>query len=442
MITPHYVFALALVIIFGKLGIFTKLLNLDIQIYGWKGVIIAQCLSFLPISFLMIDNAINAMNQNLEEAASDLGANQIITMLTVTFPVMAHAFLKAGLMIFVLSVSEFGNPMILGGKLPFLAPDAVISITGEGNFPMGSVLSIILLIPCIVIFLVQNYWLEGKSFTTITGKPGQREDIKLNWSIKAPILFVSITASIIILSSLSVIVLGGFVNLIGIDNGLTTSHFMNPQSNIALMNGLKVSIVTGLVGAFIGIIIAYVVMRGNFQGTKVIEFISLLGFAIPGTVSGIGYLLAFNSPPFLLTGTIYILILNGVFRFLAVAVEVGISKLMQIGREIEEASEDLGANLFQTFKFVTAPLMISAFVAGFLYTFMTSMISISSAMFLVSPGIDLACVYIFTSAQLGETGLACATSLKLILLVAVSLIILKRIFKKIGKDITMQKTTI
>jgi len=166
------------------------------------------------------------------------------------------------------------------------------------------------------------------------------------------------------------------------------------------------------------------------------EMIALSGFALPGTVIGVGYILAFNRPPFLLTGTIWILILNCMFRFVAVGVEAGISKLHQISIEIEEASADLGADFLTIFFKVVLPIMFSAFVAGFIYTFMTTMMSLSSVIFLVTPGFDLASVYIYLTAQLGELGLASATTMKMILIVVISLAILNIVAKKTGLNVS------
>ena len=169
------------------------------------------------------------------------------------------------------------------------------------------------------------------------------------------------------------------------------------------------------------------------------EMLALSGFALPGTVIGVGYIMAFNKPPFLLAGTIWILILNCAFRFLAVGVEAGISKLHQISIEIEEASADLGADFITIFFKVILPIMFSAFIAGFIYTFMTTMMSLSSVIFLVTPGFDLAAVYIYLTAQLGELGLASAATVKMMLIVVICFASLKLLAKKTGLDVIEKK---
>lgn len=242
--------------------------------------------------------------------------------------------------------------------------------------------------------------------------------------VKAPFLIVSCGAALAIVISFGVVLVASFTKILGVNNDIVFSHILNFDSNLAIYNSIKVSLIAALIGAVIGTLLAYVIVRGKFFGRTFVEMVSLSGFALPGTVIGIGYLLAFNTPPFKLTGGIMILALNCVFRFIAVGVEAGISKLHQIHIEIEEASSDLGANFVQTFYKIVLPIMFPAFVAGFIYTFMTSIVSLSAVVFLVSPGFDLAAVKIFDAAVYGEIGIASATSMKLVVIVIICMLIL------------------
>ena len=153
--------------------------DLHWQLYGFSGVVISQTLAFIPLAYMMIENTLMSLNPNLEESAYDMGASEATILRTITIPLLAPGLLKAALLIFVMTIAEFGNAAILGGRTPFLAPDTYTLITGESDFNMGSVLSVILIAPCIIIFFIHNYLLEGKKFTTIGGKPvacGAAED--------------------------------------------------------------------------------------------------------------------------------------------------------------------------------------------------------------------------------------------------------------------------
>jgi iron(III) transport system permease protein len=441
LIAPPYLFALSLIILLGRNGLVTRMFDLHWQLYGFSGVVISQTLAFIPLAYMMIENTLMSLNPNLEESASDMGASETTILRTITIPLLAPGLLKAALLIFVMTIAEFGNAAILGGRTPFLAPDTYTVITGESDFNMGSVLSVILIAPCILIFFIHTYMLEGKKFTTIGGKPVASEPRKISPLIKVPFIIISAGAAGAILACFGVVLVASFYKILGVTHNAVLSNYLDFTSNRAIYNSIRVSFVAAVIGAIIGVLLAYVIVRGKFFGRTFIEMVSLSGFALPGTVLGIGYLLAFSAPPLQLTGGIMILALNCVFRFLAVGVEAGISKLHQIHIEIEEASADLGASFLTTFYKVVLPIMFPAFIAGFIYTFMTAIVSLSAVVFLVSPGFDLASVKIFDAAIYGEIGIASATTMKLVLIVMICVLILNFISKKTRLGGSMKKST-
>ena len=433
LIAPPYIFGISLIILLGKRGIITRALNLEEwNIYGWDGVIISQILSFLPIAFIMIENVLNSLDHNLEDSASDMGARELTVLRTVTIPLSAPGVLKAGLLVFALSIADFANPALLGARLSFLAPDAWLFMTGEMNFEMSSVVSVFLVIPCIGIFLLHHYWLKGKVYTTIVGKPVATEAREMAPFIKVVSITACLPVALAILATFAVTVFGAFTVLVGINNTFTLKHMTSFVGFDALYTSLKVSLAAGIIGAVMGTILAYVLMRGNVWGRNLMEFLALAGFALPGTVLGIGYIFAFNAPPIFLTGTLTIIIVVLVSHTLAVPLEAGFSKLHQISIEMEEASADLGGRYLTTFRRVAFPLMFTAFVAGFVYTFMFSMVNVSAPILLIAPGKMLASVYIFQMANLGIMGIACALALYLIIAVLISLAVLRFITRKLG----------
>jgi iron(III) transport system permease protein len=440
LIAPPYLFALSLIILFGRNGLVTRTLDLPWQLYGFTGVVISQSLAFIPLAYMMIENTLMSLNPNLEESAYDMGATEATILRTITLPLLAPGLLKAALLIFVMTIAEFGNAAILGGRTPFLAPDTYTVITGESDFNMGSVLSVVLIVPCIIIFFVHNYLLEGKKFTTIGGKPVASEPRKITPLVLVPFVIITTVAAGAILVCFGVVFVASFYKILGVTPDIVLSNYLDFTSNHAIYNSIRVSFVAAVIGAALGVLLAYVIVRGKFFGRALIEMISLSGFALPGTVLGIGYLLAFSAPPLKLTGGIMILALNCVFRFIAVGVEAGISKLHQIHIEIEEASADLGASFLTTFYKIVLPIMFPAFIAGFVYTFMTAIVSLSAVVFLVSPGFDLASVKIFDAAVYGEVGIAAATTMKLVLIVALCMLILDFITKKTRLGSSMKKS--
>jgi len=214
-----------------------------------------------------------------------------------------------------------------------------------------------------------------------------------------------------------VIFLGAFTKILMIDNSFTLMHFESQNGIRSLMSSLKFAFSAALIAPVIGISLSYILVRKRIPFKRVLEFVALLGFAVPGTVMGIGYIISFNAPPLKLTGTFAIMVINEAFRNLSVGLEAGVSKLQQIDVAIEEAAVDMGASAFQAFFKIVLPLISSAFVAGFIYTFMVGMIAVSAVIFLISPGNYLASLYILNVAEEGFLGMACAISVMLILVV-------------------------
>ena len=436
LISPPYIFALSLIILLGHRGIITQALNLNWAIYGFKGVVVAQSLAFLPLAYLMIENTLSSLNPNLEDSAANLGATEGKILRSITLPLLRPGFLKAALIVYVLAVAEFGNAALLSGRTSFLAPDTYLTIIGEANYNMGSVLSFFLLLPCIIVFVIQNYLIRGKSYTTIGGKPVAAEPRHISSIILIPMLAVSFIACGLILLTFVVVGLGSFTKIVGVDNTFTLKSILDVGSTAVLINSLKVSFLAGLLGGILGVLLAYVIIRGKFRGRVTLEGMTVSGITLPGTVLGIGYILAFNKPPLLLTGTIVILSICSVFRHLVVGMEAGITKLKQLSIEVEEASLNLGASTMTTFRRIVLPLIFPAFMYGFMYTFMRTMVGLSAMIFLISPGYSLVSVYIFNQATLGSIGLSCAATLKLITVVSVCLAILQFSSKWTGLSVT------
>lgn len=430
LIAPPFIFSLALIIIAGRRGLIYLLLKVSPNIYGWPGLITAQVLSFLPLGFLMVNNVLQSLNPTLEDASSDLGASQATTLFKVVLPLSLPGLFKAALLVFIMSLADFGNPMLIGGGLPIMATDAYNLWIGEQNVEMASVFCILLIIPSIVVYVIQNYLLKEGSFVTVGGQMSGTERRKVAWFIKYPFFLVALLVCLSILACFVVILLSSITRLFMINNTLTLKHFASYAGWRALKTSFTVSTIAAVITSFTSIIFAYVLIRKRPAARQLLEFIALLGFAVPGTVMGIGYILVFNRHPLLLTGTLLIIIINISFREFPVGLEAGISKLYQIDVSMEEASRDLGASSFKTFIRIALPLMSSAFAASFLYTFMVGMITISAVIFLIAPGTNLASLLILRLAETGNIGKASAMAVMLTVVVALSLLLLKLISQK------------
>ena len=222
------------------------------------------------------------------------------------------------------------------------------------------------------------------------------------------------------------IVYGGFVELWGLNNTLTLHHYIDAfgiawNENGILWQGsvwdsfwttLKISAIAAPLTAMVGLVTAYLLVRQTFSGKNAFEFGTMLSFAIPGTVIGVSYILAFNVPPIELTGTGAILVLSFIFRNMPVGVRAGVASMSQLDKSLDEASLTLGANAWQTFRAIILPLMRPAILAAIVYSFVRAMTAISAVIFLVSAEYNMATSYIIGRVENNDYGLAITYSIR------------------------------
>jgi iron(III) transport system permease protein len=382
----------------------------------------------------MIENVLATLDRNLEDGASDLGASDLQVLRTITLPLVAPGLLKAGLMVFALSMADFATPAVLGGGLAFLAQDALLLVIGaEYDLRMASVLCVFLMLPSLGAFVAHHRWLAGRSYVTVTGRGPAAEPRRIVPAVEGPAIALTGLACLAVLLPMAVVVMGAVTRFVGVNNALTLEHFTNLRGIRSLELSLRMAGAAAVCVSVGGLLLAYLIARTRFHGRRLIELVALLGFALPGTVLGIGYVLTFNEPPLRLTGTFWILVINCTFHYLAVAVEAGLGKLAQIDPSLEEASADLGVSRLGTFVRVVLPLMGTAFLVALTYAFVSSMLTLSAIVFLISPGREPAASVIFAFARMGEMGLASALSLLVIGVVLAALGVVWTLARRSGR---------
>lgn len=444
IVSPPFAIALSIILLFGSRGLISyTLLGLqDVNIYGFRGLLFAQTLSYFPIAYLLLNGVLGSIDPSIEEAARNMGASWGKTFLHVTLPLCLPGIANAFLLVFIKSVADFGNPITIGGNYQTLATQIYYQAIGNYDMQGGAAVAILLLLISIGLFALSKLWVEKKTFVTITGKAARGRVLIDEKHIAAPINAGCYFISFIVIGLYILIPLVSFVKLWGINYTFTLEHYryafgigMKSLRDSTLMAALATP-VTGI----LAMVIAFLTVRKRFIGRKAMELISMLGMTVPGTVMGIGYVLSFNTPPLVLTGTMLIIVLSYVFRYLPVGVQSGVTSLKQIDPSIEEAAADLGANSFTTFTTVTLPLIKTAFFGGLVYTFVKSMTSISAVIFLVSARYKLLTVSILDQVDSGKFGVASALSTMLIVVVYIAIAILYRLIRLLGvnkKDIKL-----
>ncbi len=426
IISPPFVSALSIILLFGNNGLITRqLLGLqEFAIYGFRGLLLSQIFTFFPVAYLTLVGILESLGGTLEDAAMNLGATRWKAFRRVTLPLCVPGVASALLVLFIESIADFGNPLILGGSgFPVLSVQVYLQVTGMYDLPGGAALAVVLLIPSVTAFLVQRYWIARKRYVTVTGKP-TRAVIRAVSPIMQWLLFAACAAvAAFVLLFYATILVGAFSRAWGVDHSFTLRNFgyVFGVGAQAIKDTLLIAVTSSPLAGVLGMAIAFLVMRRRFPGRQALEFISILNFAVPGTVIGIGYILAFNQRPLLLTGTMLILVANFLFRYIPVGIQSGMAGLRQIDPAIEEAATNLGASTQVTFRRVTLPLLVPAFFSGLVFSFVRAMTAISAAIFLVSADWNLMTVQILSQTEAGRLGAAAAFSVLLILIIMVAI---------------------
>jgi len=446
MITPPFVIGLALILLFGRSGAINAFIEYAFGItptrwiYGLPGVWLAQTLALTPVAYLVLVGVVEGINPGFEEAAQTLRASRLRTFTSVTLPLMAPGLLNAFLIVFIESLADFGNPLLLGGNLEVLSVSIYFAIVGVQQDPgRAATLAVILLGLSLVLFMLQRRLMARRSFVSISGRGEGSGRLPLPRQVTAVAAMLALPWALLAVVVYVMIFAGGFFEKWGLDRALTLKHYVTAfgaeyaNGHVvwtggawsSFFNSLTIAAVSAPLTAGFGLLVAYLLNRQRFAGKGAFEFVTMLSFAMPGTVVGIAYILAFNAPPIELAYTGIILVACFVFRDMTTSLRAGLASLAQIDPSLDEASGTLRAGAFSTLRRVVLPLMRPAIIAALIYSFISAMTSISAVIFLTSPRFDMATVNIVGRAEVGEYGYATAYASVLIVLMVLAVIAIR-----------------
>ena len=412
ILSPPFVLSLSIIFLFGKQGLISKnLLGITgSSVYGMKSLIVVQVMSFFPIAYLTLSGILSSIDASVEDAACNMGAGRWKTFWTVTFPLSLPGIISGALLVFIQSLEDFSNTATIGGDYTTLSIEVYNIITGSYDMRKGSVLALLLLLPAVIAYLLNKYWVNKKSFVTVTGKPTQARKLINESHIKWPLFAFCLIVSVIIILFYGTVIFASFVRTWGVDFSLTLDQYRKALQYgwDSLKNSMTLGLISAIIGGLLGMVIAYITAKRNYYGKRFIEVSSVLMFAVPGTVLGISYILGFNSKPLALTGTGIILVIVFTFRNMPVAIESGTTTLLQIDNSIEEASTILGADTGYSFRRITLPMLKNAFFSGIVYSFTKAITAVSAVIFLVSPRWKLVTSNIYSLFDMAKYGQAAA----------------------------------
>jgi iron(III) transport system permease protein len=466
IITPPFVIGLGLILIFGRSGLVNQIVEamtgaqLGRWIYGFSGIFLAQVFSFTPTAFLVLIGVVEGISPTLEEASQTLRATRMRTFRAVTLPLMVPGLANAWLVVFVESLADFGNPIVLGGSYGVLSTEIFFAVVGaQQDFGRAAVLAAVMLAVGLGAFLLQRAVVGGRSYVSVTGKGDAGLPTPLPAPVRTIAFAVAIPWAILTIIVYTLAMAGAFVRVWGRDWTPTLSHFQRAFAVEwtadgrflfsggawhSLFTTIELAVIAAPITASIGLLAAWVLTRQRFAGRTALEFAVMLTFAVPGTVIGVAYILTYNVPPLEITGTALILIACFVFRNLPVGVRSGVAAMSQLDKSLDEAAITLRASTFCALRTVVLPLLKPAIVTALVYSFVRAMTTVSAVIFLVSAEYEMATVFIINRVINGDYGLAIAYCAVLIVLMmaAIGLINLLVGRRKLGRRAAVVRNTI
>jgi iron(III) transport system permease protein len=435
LILPTFIGAEAWILLLGRNGWLTQLFRaVGVQlptIYGWKGIVLVFTLQFFPYVFLMVSAAMTSIDKSLEESARNLGANPLRVFRTVTLPVMMPAIVAGALVVFYMSIENFGVPVLIGEDFKVLAVQAYNEFISEmgGNPSMAGALSMVLIMITLVVTLTQKYWVERKSYAMSSLRPPDIIQLRpfptfCIWFFCVSLVFLSLSPFFVVIIS-SVTKSQGPVMYFGQFSfkNLASAFQIAPRP---ILNSFFLATAATLIGMVFGLAVSYLVVRRRGPVTYLLDTLIILPLIVAGTVLGIALAATYNKGMIVLTGTWMILVLAYFIRKVPFSIKTTSSVLQQIDASVEEASINLGVPPVRSFLKVIVPVMLPGIAAGAIIMWVTTLAELSSTIVLYYGPWSTMTVQIFQYVGSGDFGLASAYGTILILSVLVPLFFLHR----------------
>lgn len=436
MISPPFVSALALIMLFGRRGLITHtLLGLSVNPYGWQGIVLLQTIGGISLGSIMLISTLGSIDQRQILASRDLGATPFETLRNIILPAAFPGIMSVLFLQFTVNLADFGTPIIIGGRYKVLATETYMKIFSAAELGQASAMSVLLIPPAIIAFYFyrKNMSRVGNSSDGVKSVGGDSTGFELPFIIKFILAIVTGVFFILMILKYGNI----FLSAVSINSSgklmFTLKHLKKVTGGYmpSLYRSLIFSITAGIISSVLGILLSYYTHRRKVPFMKYMEFVSSLPYIIPGIFFGLGYVVAFNNKPLLLTGTTAIVILNSTFRHISVANKATNAAFTNIDLKIEDAARDLGASRFRILLSIIFPLLKPAFLTSFINTFTACMTTVGAIIFLVSPRNLVSSIVMFKDISNGQYGLgAVMASFLIIITISVNLVAIKLLSRK------------
>lgn len=441
LFAPSLVQALGFIFLLGRNGVISRMLGIEIDIYGFWGILLSDVLYAFPHALMILLTALEYADARHYESAKMLGARDWRIFRTITLPSSRYGLMSAVFVVFTITITDFGNPMVIGGDYSVLATEIYNQVSGQANFNLGAVIGMLLLFPAALAMWVERIVSRRQAaLITSDSVPLKPHKSKLLDTVMLGYMALICAA---VLSIIGIIIFASFVKLWPYNMTMTLKNYQ-----FDVQNGLDpiwTSIWMSLLAAVIGTVVvaggAFIVQKTKHSLGRVLYFLSILPAAVPGMVLGLGYIFAFNDPSnpvYLIYGTVLMLAINSVYHYHAQAFLTATTSLKQVSDTFDEASTMLGGGFLRTMRRITLPIIWPTLVRLGVFYFMRAMVTLSAVIFLVSPGTNLAAVSVLLLDDAGNTTQAAAFSTLIIFVVVGVLLVFQGILRLMGvKNISL-----
>ena len=420
ILAPSLLPGISLVYLFGNQGMLRELL-FGHSIYGPIGIVMASVFFTFPHALMILVTALSISDARLYEAAVALRAGRIRIFFTVTLPGAKYGLISAAFVVFTLVITDFGVPKVIGGQYNVLATDIYKQVIGQQNFQMGAVVSVVLLVPALIAFVVDRI-VQRKQVAQLSARAVPLVPKPARGFDAAMLAFCSAVA-VLILGVLGVAAFASVINYWPYDLSLSLRNYrfdlMDGGGWDAYRNSIRMASYTALFGTVAVFCGAYLVEKGReFRlGRAVFQLLAILPLAVPGLVLGLAYIFFFNEPanPFnFLYGSMAILVICTIIHFYTVSHLTAVTALKQMDPEFEAVSASLKAPFYKTFWRVTVPVCMPAILDIGIYLFVNAMTTVSAVVFLYSADTTLASVAVLNMDDAGNIAPAAAMAMMIV----------------------------
>jgi iron(III) transport system permease protein len=414
ILAPSLLAAISFIQWFGNQGVLKSLLG-GTPVYGALGIVISSVYATFPHALMIVLTALLLADGRLYEAAESLGTRTLRRFFTITLPGAKYGLVSAAMVVFSYTVSDFGIPKVIGGNFNVLAVDIYKQVIGQQNFNRGAVVSLILLVPVLVAFIV-DWRMQGRQQAQFSARAVPYVARRKPWFDGAMFAYCTVVA-ILLLAVLGMAIYTSFIKLWPYDKSFSLRHYtfglVDGGVINSFFNSLKMAQTTAIFGTMFIFGCAYLLEKTRgMPGTRaLIRLLAAIPMGVPGMVLGLGYILFFNHPdnPFnVLYHTLTILVLSTVVHYYTSSHLTAVTALKALDAEFESVSSSLKVPFYKTFHRVTVPVCLPAILDIARYLFVNAMVTISAVVFLYSPDTQLAAVAVLNLDEAGEIGPAAA----------------------------------